>query len=51
MTTHDDEMRLRRERHADKLRRVRAMNDLLRGVSDDYQRMKALADEYIALRK
>lgn len=40
----------RRERHRDAMRRVDAMNTLLRGVDDDYRRMSemvlsAIADE------
>ena len=47
MTT-DDEMRLRRERHRDAMRRVDAMNELLRGVSDDYRRMNEIVLSAIA---
>jgi hypothetical protein len=36
----------RRERHRDAMRRVDVMNELLRGVSDDYRRATALLDEY-----
>lgn len=37
----------RRVRHRDAMRRVDVMNELLRGVSDDYRRAKALLDEYL----
>jgi hypothetical protein len=37
----------RRERHHDAMRRIDEMNDVLRGVSDDYRRATVLLDEYI----
>lgn len=47
MTT-DDEMRLRRERHRDAMRRVSAMNEVLRDVSNDYRWMNEMVLSAIA---
>jgi hypothetical protein len=38
----------RRERHRDAMRRVDVMNELLRGVSDDYRRMNEIVLSAIA---
>ena len=46
MTTDEQRRERQRERQRDALRRVDAMNEMLRGVSDDYRLATALLDEY-----